>query len=119
MIFLQLIPEKNFNFFYRTQKLSTVISKKKFFLGKRGGLDNYDPALTAQKKQTQNKPQYLKSLIFKVFEDSIFNIAIRLNMLLIVYNIYEGHFCESEKGGLFPEKIMYPTSDSQQYSGMI
>lgn len=119
MIFMQPIPKKNFHFFYRTQKVSTVISYKKFFSGKGEGLGKHDPALTAQKKQTQNKPQYLKSLIFKDFEDYIFNIAIRISISLLVYIFCECGSCEGRRRGLFPEKILYPTGDSRQYPEMI
>ena len=115
MMILHPNPEKNFNFFYRTRKVSTVISKKKIFWKREGGLGNYDPALLTQKKETQNKPQYLKSLICKGFADSIFNTAIRINLFLIVYIFNESIFCEGRKGGLIPKKIIYPTGDSRQY----
>ena len=84
MIILPSAGAKNFEFFYRLKKVLPVgtyvlcLEKVWPIFGQ-----NFSQ-LTPQKKQLQNRLQYSKSLIFKDFEDFIFNIAIRISLFFIV-----------------------------------
>lgn len=99
MIFMQPIPEKNFHFFYRTQKVTSAItknvSKKEKHTHDRG--NSY--TIMTQKKELQNAFKSSKSQIYKLFEDFISNIAIRHSLLLLVFIFLVGILGVGVRGG--------------------
>ena len=104
MIFLPKAAAGNFTFFDRTEKVLPVgtntLSKKKGYPYPEIKFLNFG----SQKKELQCKPQYLKSLIFKDFEDYIFNIAIRISLFFIVFIFLVIGLVESPRGGVWSAK---------------
>ena len=104
MIILPSAGAKNFEFFYRSKKVLPVgtyvlcLEKVWPIFGQKFS------QLTPQKKQLQNKPPYSKSLIFKDFEDFIFNIAIRISLFFIIFIFFVGGLVVSLRGGVWSAK---------------
>ena len=111
MIFLPKAAAGNFTFFDRTEKVLPVgtntLSKKKGYPYPEIKFLNFG----SQKKELQCKPQYLKSLIFKEFEDYIFNIAIRINLSFILFIFLVESESQGPRGGVWGPKIKVLTGN--------